>query len=179
MNSFTSHVIRGLRCCTVLAVLVAFTALPVCADLYTWTDANGVRHFSNEAPPVSQQAAKQSEVRHTDDQYRKWEEQRQSSQDKILEDTPSGDEQSPQKARIGRRGNVVMYATPTCKYCARARAFFAKHKVAYTEYDITADKKAHDRFEKLNGTGVPLIFVGEQRVPGYNEGLLRRLLGIR
>ena len=46
-------------------------------------------------------------------------------------------------------------------------------------YDITTDKQARKRFKKLNGSGVPLIFVGEKRVPGFNEGLLRGLLGIK
>ena len=75
--------------------------------------------------------------------------------------------------------SVVIYATPNCGYCARARAFFKKHAVSYTEYDITADKRARERYKKLNGIGVPLILVGETRVPGFNEELLRRLLGIR
>lgn len=34
------------------------------------------------------------------------------------------------------------------------------------------------RFKKLNGNGVPPILVGNNRVTGLNEGLLRRLLGV-
>jgi mycoredoxin len=47
------------------------------------------------------------------------------------------------------------------------------------EYDITADPQARERFKKLNGNGVPLIFVGDIRISGFNAGALRSLLGIR
>jgi glutaredoxin len=83
------------------------------------------------------------------------------------------------KMAKGLPGSVVMYATKKCGYCAKARAFFKKYAVSYTEYDIRTDKKALERFKKLNGHGVPLIFIGDKRVAGYQELLLKRLLGIR
>jgi glutaredoxin len=103
----------------------------------------------------------------------------------MLEKDQSGDAITKKESRGGTGrmtkgpADVVMYATRTCGYCVRARAFFAKHNIAYTEYDVKSDKQARERFKKLNGSGVPLIFVGNNRVPGFNEQLLRRLLGIK
>jgi glutaredoxin len=184
MNPFAQHVMARIRFCGVLMILVAFLALPACADLYSWTDANGVKHFSNDPPPDGREAVQSTEVKHSSDRYQKLEEQRQSRQDKVLEDGRSDDAESKPKVSHGRRAtgqsrNVVIYTTPKCGYCARAKAFFSKNGIAYTEYDITTDKKAHERFSNLKGTGVPLIFVGDKRVQGFNEGLLRRLLAIK
>jgi glutaredoxin len=167
-----------------VVVLVVCLALPAGGDLYTWVDANGVKHFSNEPPPGVQDAARKAEVKHSSKQYEKWEEQRKSSQTKMLEENRADDDASKNESAAGRQvterpGGVVMYTKPKCGYCARAKAFFAKYGIAYTEYDITTDKQARKRFKKLNGNGVPLIFVGEKRVPGFNEGLLRGLLGIK
>jgi glutaredoxin len=175
--------VAGLCACIALVVITLFIALPVGGDMYTWTDESGVKHFSNAPPPGGQDVVQQAEVKHTSDQYDKWEEQRKSNQERILDESQSNDEPAKKEALAGRRsnkqqGDVVMYTTPTCGYCVRAKAFFTKYGIAYTEYDITADKQANARFKKLNGSGVPLIFVGEKRVPGFNEGLLRRLLGI-
>jgi hypothetical protein len=35
------------------------------------------------------------------------------------------------------------------------------------------------RFKSLNGRGVPLIFVGDTRIAGFNKPLLKNLLGIK
>jgi len=167
-----------------VVVLVLCLVLPVGGDIYTWIDGNGVKHFSNEPPTGGQDAARQAEIKHSSNQYDKWEEQRKSDQAKMLEQSPSAVETQKKEASPGRRstkrpGDVVMYTRPKCGYCVRAKAFFAKFNIPYTEYDISADKQARKRFKKLNGNGVPLIFVGEARIPGFNEGLLRRLLGIK
>ncbi len=71
---------------------------------------------------------------------------------------------------------VVMFATPTCPYCAQARAFFARNDVAYYEYDVTASQGASDKLQDLGGRGVPLILVDDQRVDGYDEPTLRSTL---
>lgn len=64
---------------------------------------------------------------------------------------------------------VVMYATSWCPYCAQARAYFAKNGIAYVEHDVEASAAAHAEFRRLGGRGVPLIFVGEERIDGFNE----------
>ncbi len=178
MNSFHYRV-GCINFCAVLAAFVLLLSLPVRADLYSWTDADGVKHFSNEAPPKGQAADRHEEVKHSDVQYQQQEEQRKTRQGQMLEESRSGDAPSQDETAPVGAGAVVMYATPHCKYCALARAFFAKHGIAYKEYDISSDKKARARFKELNGTGVPLIFIGDKRIPGYREALLKQLLGIK
>lgn len=167
----------------VFAILLCFV-FQAGGDILTWVDENGVKHFSTEPPPDAISVDRREEVRHSSGQYDQWEKERKSKQHKMVRKGQSGDAISKKESGVARRmtkgpADVVMYSTPSCSYCARARAFFTRHHITYTEYDITKDKKALERFKKLNGSGVPLIYVGNTRVPGFNEQLLCRLLGIK
>ena len=71
---------------------------------------------------------------------------------------------------------VVIYVTQKCYWCKKAIKFFEEHGIEYTEYDVGASSEARNRFAELNGRGVPLIFVGENRINGFNEKALRMAL---
>ena len=72
---------------------------------------------------------------------------------------------------------VVMFATSWCPYCAKARSFFRRHGIQYTEHDIENDAAGYAAYSKLGGGGVPVIVVGDRTVRGYNERELAALLG--
>ena len=74
---------------------------------------------------------------------------------------------------------VIIYSTPTCAYCKATKAFFKEHDVAYTDYDVAADKdKAQEMINKSGQMGTPVIFIGDDMVIGFDEGRLKQLLGI-
>jgi len=64
---------------------------------------------------------------------------------------------------------VVMYATSWCGYCAQARAYFAKNRIRYVEYDVEKDAAAKAEFKRLGGRGVPLIVQGGSVMRGFSE----------
>lgn len=70
---------------------------------------------------------------------------------------------------------VIMYATKGCPYCQKARRFFAAHAITYTEYDIENDEQALQRYLALGGRGVPLIFIDQRRLNGFDENIVRAL----
>ena len=72
--------------------------------------------------------------------------------------------------------NVVIYTTPRCGYCNLAKSFFRKHNIDYFEYDIATSQEGLQEYNELNGRGVPLIFIGETRMDGFNERYLRNVL---
>lgn len=173
-----------IKCLTIAALFFAILIIPADGDIYTWTDENGVKHFSNEPPPDVDKVEQQAEIKHDAAQYRQWDEERKAQLVKITDNEPSDDGAGPEKAipraqKNPTPGEVIIFTTPTCGYCKRAKAFFAKHNIAYTEYDIIADPQAKKRFRELNGNGVPLIYIGKERVVGFNESRLQRLLGIQ
>ena len=59
---------------------------------------------------------------------------------------------------------LKLYTTPTCGYCHRAKAYFKQNGIRFTELDVTKSPKARKQFKALNGRGVPLIVIGDQRI---------------
>ncbi len=71
---------------------------------------------------------------------------------------------------------VVMYATTGCAYCERARELLAAMDVDYTELRIDESDVAKADFIKRGGIGVPLLFIGDRRIAGYHESVIREAL---
>jgi len=71
-----------------------------------------------------------------------------------------------------------MYTTPSCGYCHRAKAYFNQHGIRFSERDVTRSSQAQRQFKALNGRGVPLIIIGDQRIPGFNKAAIDRALGL-
>lgn len=71
---------------------------------------------------------------------------------------------------------VVLYGTPTCPYCAKARSYFKEHHIAFADHDLKTDRKALQQFEQLQGKSVPLILVGNRRIDGFDQGAVEAAL---
>lgn len=74
---------------------------------------------------------------------------------------------------------VVIYTTPTCVYCRAAKEFFKENNVAYDEFDVASDAdKREEMIQKSGQMGVPVIFVNNKMVIGFNKEKLSELFGI-
>lgn len=71
---------------------------------------------------------------------------------------------------------VVLYGTPTCPYCAKARAYLTEHHIAFADHDLKSDKKALQEFDQLQGKSVPLILIGNRRIEGFNQSAVEAAL---
>ena len=75
---------------------------------------------------------------------------------------------------------VTIYTTPTCMYCKAAKEFFKENNVSYEEFDVAADAEKRDEMIKKSGQmGVPVIYVDNEMVVGFNKERLSELLGIK
>lgn len=75
---------------------------------------------------------------------------------------------------------VKIFTTPTCAYCKMAKEFFKQNNVSYEEKDVTVDVQSRDEMINKSGQmGVPVIFVGDDIVVGFDRPRLSELLGIR
>ena len=65
--------------------------------------------------------------------------------------------------------SVLIYSTNRCGYCVRAKAWFDKQNISYTEI-ILDNQEAIKKFqEDCHGkTTVPQIFVNGQLIGGYD-----------
>jgi glutaredoxin 3 len=80
---------------------------------------------------------------------------------------------------------VTLYTTNTCPFCHAAKRLLASLGVEYWEVNLDGDPELRQRLSHANGgwRTVPMIFVGERFVGGFEElrkmharGELRRLL---
>ena len=75
--------------------------------------------------------------------------------------------------------NVVIYSTPTCHFCQLSKEFFKKNNVEYTDYDVSTDAdKRQEMIEKSGQMGVPVIFIDDEILIGFDEAKLSQALGI-
>lgn len=74
---------------------------------------------------------------------------------------------------------VTIYSTPTCHFCHMAKDFFTEHKVAFTDYDVASNlEKRKEMVAKSGQMGVPVIFIGEEMIVGFDEPRISELLGL-
>ncbi len=72
---------------------------------------------------------------------------------------------------------VVIYSTPTCGYCSKAKAFFRERRIPYTEYNVAADRRrAEEMVRKSGQMGVPVIDIHGKIIVGFNQPEIERAL---
>jgi len=66
---------------------------------------------------------------------------------------------------------VVLYTTPFCPYCLRAKELLRRKKVAFDEIDVMMDAARRDEMTRRarGKRTVPQIFVGDTHVGGCDE----------
>jgi glutaredoxin 3 len=65
---------------------------------------------------------------------------------------------------------ILMYSTPWCPYCDRARALLTRKGVPFQEIDVEAQPE--QRMEMIRRSGrrtVPQIFIGERHIGGSDD----------
>ena len=71
---------------------------------------------------------------------------------------------------LGKKKSVVIYSTPACPVCKKAKEYFSQKGIPYEEIDVSTDKKAAaDMVKKSGQMGVPVIFIGDTMLVGYNQ----------
>jgi glutaredoxin 3 len=72
---------------------------------------------------------------------------------------------------------VTIYSTPSCHFCHMAKDFFTANSVPFTDYNVVTDlDKRREMIEKSGQMGVPVIYIGDEMVIGFDEPQLRKLL---
>jgi glutaredoxin len=127
---------------TVLAMLTSPAGL---TEIYKWVDEDGKTHFSDTKPKDRAANTVNVEINSID--------------------FPTV-EPNPQ-ATAGRR-EVIMYSTSWCGYCRKARSFFRSKGIVFKEFDVEKTTKGKKDYARLNGRGVPIILVGQQRLNGFD-----------
>ena len=74
---------------------------------------------------------------------------------------------------------VVIFSTPTCHFCQQTKEFLKEHNIDFTEHDVSVDQeKRQEMIEKSGQMGVPVLFIGEEIIIGYDEPKIKQELGL-
>ncbi len=75
---------------------------------------------------------------------------------------------------------VVVYTTPTCRFCAATKRFLKERSIPFREIDVSRNPEAARELQRKSGqTGVPVIDVNGRIIVGFDQAKLIQALGIR
>ena len=75
---------------------------------------------------------------------------------------------------------VEIYSTPTCHFCHLAKDWFTENNVKFIDHDVSVDAEKRNFLRETTGQmGVPVIFIGNDVVIGFNQDKLKELLNIK
>lgn len=126
------------------------------AQIYKWEDANGKTHFGDKKPANKKSENIQLKI---------------NTYQSVTIDTAIFN--GVKKSYTGQ--NVTIYSAVWCGICTKAKKYFNKNNIAFTEYDIDKDKAAKRRHKEMGATGVPVIFIGGRRMNGFSAATFERL----
>lgn len=74
---------------------------------------------------------------------------------------------------------VTIYTTPTCHFCQMSKDFFKENNVSYVEHNVATDmEKRQEMIDKSGQMGVPVIFVGDDMIVGFDKARLVETLDL-
>jgi len=73
--------------------------------------------------------------------------------------------------------SIVVYSTPTCGYCNKAKQYFKEKRIPFTDYNVAQDqRRAEEMVRKSGQMGVPVIDVNGRIIIGFNQPEIERAL---
>jgi glutaredoxin len=118
------------------------------AQMYKWVDANGKTHFTDTPPPATAKAAPI----------------------KSSTGAASGAGLPYALATAVRNAPVVLWTTNPCPSCDSGRAFLKGKGIPFTEKTVTSDADETKLRESGGDERLPALFVGRNKVIGYQQG---------
>lgn len=74
---------------------------------------------------------------------------------------------------------VIVYSTPTCPYCIRAKKFLEDNSIAFENVDVSQDPgKAEEMVKKSGQMGVPVLDIEGNIIVGFDKDAIEKALGL-
>ena len=78
-----------------------------------------------------------------------------------------------------KQKKVVVFVSPSCKWCTAAKQYLTKQKIKFKTIDITKDAKAAKDCERHGCKGVPALLIGTQWICGFEQKRIDKALGLK
>ena len=138
---------RILARCAPLGVALLLCAGGASAQMYKWTDAKGVVHFSDQPPPGN---ARKVELKSFDDAARV--------------------ELPYALAEAARNSPVVLYTTAPCESCDQGRALLLQRGIPFAEKTVQSNEDQQKLKDAGSDGQLPLLMVGGSKRIGFEAG---------
>ena len=74
---------------------------------------------------------------------------------------------------------ILVYSTPTCPHCIRAKQFLAENNILFENFDVSSDEAKADEMVKKSGQmGVPVLDIDGKIIVGFDKEEIKAALGI-
>lgn len=75
---------------------------------------------------------------------------------------------------------VKVFSTPVCPYCHTLKEFLKANNIVFEDIDVSADEAAReDMIQKSGQMGVPVVYVDDQVIVGFDREKIVKLLNIK
>jgi glutaredoxin 3 len=79
----------------------------------------------------------------------------------------------------GRAHRVLVFTTPSCPWCVRAKQYLRERNVKFREVDVARDPAAaRDLVRRTGQMGVPVVEIDGRPIVGFDKQQIDRLLGL-
>jgi glutaredoxin 3 len=76
--------------------------------------------------------------------------------------------------------NIKVYTNSSCPYCIKLKKFLKDNGVKFKEINISVYPEAAKELKDITGqTGVPVVLFGSQKIIGFDENRLKKVLNIK
>lgn len=78
-----------------------------------------------------------------------------------------------------RQPSVTVYSTPTCSWCNTLKTHLRKHKIRFTDVDVSQDQSMAEELVRKSGQqGVPQTEIDGEIIVGFDKTRINKLLNI-
>jgi len=78
------------------------------------------------------------------------------------------------------RHRVIVFSTPTCPWCSRAKSYLRSRGVPFRDVDVSRDPAAaRDLVRRTGQMGVPVVEIDGRPIVGFDQGRIDAALGLR
>jgi len=75
---------------------------------------------------------------------------------------------------------VLIYTTPTCQYCSKAKSYLRERGIPFRELDVSKNPSAAREMVRKSGQmGVPVLDINGKVIIGFDKAKINQSLGIR
>lgn len=78
-----------------------------------------------------------------------------------------------------KQKKVVLFTSPGCSWCTKAKNYFKQHAIRFKTIDISKDIAAQKDCERHGCRGVPVVLVGSRWICGFDQAKIAKELELK